>query len=72
MKQPIEMLLEGVTWEETEQQPSNPDGLPWATHSGLLAMAGHKIRCYRLNTGATIFDINDMNAFFSDALSANA
>jgi hypothetical protein len=72
VKTPIEMMLDGVTWTEAEQQPNNHDGLPWATHEGVLDIAGHKLHCYRLNTGQAIFNADDIHAFFGDTLSANA
>ena len=72
MKTPIEMLLDGVTWQQAERQPDIPDGLPWATHEGVLEIAGNKLRCYRLSDGRAIFNAEDIHAFFGETLSANA
>jgi hypothetical protein len=59
---PIESMLAGIDWQETPTQPVGD--LPYATHSGVLEIAGKRLRCYRLNTGQAIFDADDVNAFF--------
>ena len=66
---PIEMMLDGVTWVQAGDKPDGPDnhdGVPYATHEGVLDIMGHKMRCYRLNTGITVFDADDLSAMFSD------
>ena len=69
MKTPIDMTLDGITW--TAVSPKNPsehdDGLPYATHEGVFEIMGHKLRCYRLNTGQAVFDADDVEAFFQNA-----
>ena len=71
MKTPIEMMLDGVHWQEapTPEQPS--DGMLWATHAGVLELAGSKLRCYRLSNGQTIFDADDFHDFFGGELRSN-
>lgn len=68
---PIEMMLEGVTWvpakEDRPSGPDNSEGIPYATHEGVLDLMGHKMRCYRLSNGQTVFDADDFKAFFDDA-----
>ncbi len=66
---PIEMMLDGVTWVQAGDKPDGPDnhdGVPYATHEGVLDIMGHKMRCYRLNTGITVFDADDLSAMFAD------
>ena len=74
MRAPIEMMLDGITWVPlTPVKPSGPDnsdGVPFATHEGVLELGGHFLRCYRLNTGQAVFAADDINAFLGD-LEAN-
>lgn len=69
MKTPIELLLDGVQWQEVSQRDDNTDGLPWVTHEGVLEIAGAKLRCYRLNTGQAIFDADDVQDYIGGMLS---
>jgi hypothetical protein len=60
---PIETMLETVEWTagpETE----HGDGDLWATHSGVLDIAGISLRCYRLNNGQAVFNADDFKKFF--------
>ena len=62
---PIEkMLLKNVEWVECENDSVKSGDLPYATHEGVLDIAGMKLRCYRLNTGQAIFNSDDMTDFF--------
>lgn len=65
MKTPIEMMLDGVEWVEVAAI-ENSDGLPHTTHEGVLEIAGHKLRCYRLSTGQAVLDADDVHALFAD------
>lgn len=40
-----------------------PEGL-YATHQGVLEIAGFKLKAYRLNDGQRVFDCDDVEAFF--------
>lgn len=67
MTTPIDTLLNEVEWKETENAENvamADDGIPWATHSGVLTILGAQLRCYRLNTGQAIFDADDVAALF--------
>lgn len=65
MTTPIETMLAGVEWEPTERAGEGvQNGLPYATHSGVLDVFGAKLRCYRLNTGQAVFDADDVKEFF--------
>lgn len=62
---PIEMMMDGVAWtQRADDDTPADDGMPYATHSGVLDLFGHKLRVHRLNTGQTIIDADDFNAFF--------
>lgn len=64
-KQPIEMMLDGVTWTAT-RDPSEPvpQGL-YATHEGVLEIEGMSLKVYKLNDGQRVFDADDFVEFFN-------
>jgi hypothetical protein len=65
MTSPIEQMLDGVEWKQVTTKPENPDSdLPYATHAGLLKIGALELRCYRLNTGMSVFDADDVKRFF--------
>ena len=65
----IDGLLKTVEWIPTGMTASeSSDGLPYATHSGVLEIMGFKMRCHRLSTGQAIFDADDFNEFFERML----
>jgi len=66
VKAPIDTMLDGVQWRAREGSPDTTNGLPYATHEGVLEIFGHNLRCYRLNTGQTVFDADDVHEFFGD------
>ena len=55
--------INGLDWKPVEHAQST-DGLPTVTHEGVLEIAGHRMRCYRLDDGRTIIHADDFNAFF--------
>lgn len=66
MTAPIEMMLEGVTWVPAkEMREPGMDNLPFVTHEGELNLFGTKMRCYRLSSGQTVFNADDMEALFA-------
>lgn len=73
-KKPIEMMLDGVEWREAEPgKAGTPDEeMPYATHHGVLEIAGHKLRCYRLNTGQAVFNADDVRDFFGGVFKESA
>lgn len=62
MKQPIDMMLDGVQWITAPEQSEDASGLPYVTHSGVLEIFDVKLRVYRLSDGMTVIDADDMNA----------
>ena len=65
MATPIETLMEQIEWHEVNMdKEANPYNLPFATHTGVIDLAGIKLRCYRLNDGRAIIDADDMNRLF--------
>ena len=63
----IDALFSRVEWQPKEA-PEQPGDLPYATHSGVLDLFGHKMRCYRLSSGVTVFDADDFVRFFEGAI----
>lgn len=64
MTTPIDAAMDAmVIWKETGAQPGN-DGLPYATHYGVLHIGELEFRVYQLNTGQRVIDAEDMRAFF--------
>lgn len=57
-------MLQGVKWHPTNVQDDG-SGIPFATHAGVLEVAGHLLRCYRLNDGRAIFHADDAQDFLS-------
>jgi hypothetical protein len=68
---PIDKMMDAIEWSETSAQPGT-DGIPYATHSGVLEVAGLRLRCYRLNDGRAIFDADDFKAAFPGLLGTEA
>lgn len=56
-------ILDGLAWKQVEPTQSQ-DGLPAVTHEGVLEIAGHRLRCYRLDDGRAIIHADDFHAFF--------
>lgn len=69
-KTPIDMMLDGLEWKEVPPPVviDHGDGdVPYATHSGVLEIAGKSLRCYRLSNGQAVFHADDLNDFFDFA-----
>lgn len=64
MTTPIDKMLDAVEWTAAQSLPP-AEGL-YATHSGVLDLFGHKLKCHRLNNGQTVFDADDFEAFWND------
>ena len=57
-------ILDRVNFTEVPP-PEAPEGLPFVTHEGIMNIAGHCLRCYRISDGRAIIDVDDFNSFFS-------
>lgn len=68
--EPIEMMLEGVTWVPVTPQPRDfathgaDDGIPYATHEGILDLFGIEMRCFRLSDGKAVIDAESVEKLF--------
>ena len=77
MKSPIETLLDQVEWKETPETESvgtwfeasgvnfvNDEGLPYATHEGVMRVGDFEFKCYQLSNGTRVISKESMEAFF--------
>lgn len=55
---PIDAIFETLDWKA--EPPQEPGELPHVTHSGVLSIAGMRLRCYRLSDGRAIINAEDM------------
>lgn len=70
-KAPIETILDRLDWQEIPGDVLVDDGLPYATHSGVLDIGGFVLRCYQLSDGQRLFDAEDVERFYSEFLGSN-
>ena len=62
-----DQMFDSIEWTETGNKASGSD-IPHATHSGVLEIAGFRLRAYRLSNGMNVFDADDAQAFFAEAV----
>jgi hypothetical protein len=62
---PIETMLNSITWVPVENATPTADGIPYATHSGVLKVAGMTLRVYQLDDGTRVIEQSDLRAFFA-------
>jgi hypothetical protein len=58
-------IHDGVQFTEVPPPPS-PGDLPFVTHEGVLEVAGHKMRVYRISDGRAIINQDDFHDFFDE------
>lgn len=68
MSTEIPAFLADVEWIESPPPPEIIDALPHVTHSGVLELFGHKLRCFRLSNGQAVFEADDFEKFMEDWL----
>lgn len=65
MPTPIDLMLDAVEWTPIAgTRPPDADGLPVATHSGVLRVGDIDLRCYQLADGRRLFDADDIRRVF--------
>jgi len=67
-KTPIEMMLDGVEWTPIGpiEIENPPEGLPYATHEGILHIGDLDIKVFRLNTGQAVIEGASTWRFFAE------
>lgn len=63
---PIHRLLDALSWEPIPEAHPGDDGMPYATHRGVLELRELRLRCYTLNDGRRIFDADDVARLFEE------
>jgi hypothetical protein len=64
MKTPLEILLARVDWLPTGAAGVDEDGIPYATHTGILRIAGCELNVARLSTGQAVIEAESLDRFF--------
>lgn len=68
-KTPIDMMMDGVEWVMIEpptldgQTQSEVDGIPYATHVGVLKIMNCEMPCARLSNGMAVITEEGMENF---------
>lgn len=57
----LDTLLDAVKWERIDATPADTNGLPYATHRGVLSLDGQELRCFQLNDGRRILHAEDVH-----------
>lgn len=66
MNDQIPAILTGVEWTEHPAPKQTDDGLPYVTHSGVLNLFHHELRCFRLSDGKAVFHADDFEKFMNE------
>lgn len=66
MKTPDE-LIDTIEWTPMPPHATDvpDDGIPWATHEGVLHIGNAQLKAYMLSNGQRVFDADDVQRFFS-------
>lgn len=62
-KKPIDIMMDAVDWKETNQKP-NKEGIPFATHTGILKIGEITLDVCVLNTGVSIIAQDSLEKMF--------
>jgi len=61
----MDTLLDKIDWFEIYfENPPPADGLPVATHKGMLRFGAIELRCYQLSDGRRVFNADDIHRVF--------
>jgi hypothetical protein len=65
MKAPIELLMDSVEWKPIQGDAVTvDDGLPIATHEGILRFGDIELKVHQLNDGRRVIDEDSLIALF--------
>ena len=65
---PVDMLLDQAEWEILPPQNVESDGLPVATHRGILRIGSFELECFQLSNGKRVFTEESLAKFFGGPL----
>ena len=58
-------LLQSVNWLPLQNtQPATNDGIPVATHTGILKIGEHELECFQLSNGQRLISEESLSKFF--------
>jgi hypothetical protein len=60
---PFDKLFDEAEWKPTGNDGVSPDGIPYATHEGIIRLGGFELKCARLSTGQTVIDSDSLKRF---------
>ena len=65
-KTPMDTMLDSIKWEILPPlaPEENQEGIPYATHKGVLWIGDCPLDCYVLNTGQRIFTVESVERLF--------
>jgi hypothetical protein len=63
---PADAMMNSVEWQSIEPDAAMlaDDGIPYATHEGVLNIGGFEFKCYQLSDGKRVFDADSVHRFF--------
>ena len=67
MTSPVDRLMDSLEWTPTGATPGQ-DGLPYATHTGVLMLGEMALRCYQLSNGQRVLDAKDLAKMFDGVI----
>lgn len=68
-KEPIEIMLDKVNWVVIPRPDDfDSQGIPYATHRGILNIMGNELECFILDDGRRIFSAESIHKLFQNRL----
>lgn len=64
MTSPMDKVFEAVEWQAVDWPEVPAEGLPYATHRGILRIMGAELECFILSDGSRIFTAESLARFF--------
>ena len=64
---PVDAMMNSVEWRAIEPDAAMlaDDGIPYATHEGVLNIGGFEFQCYQLLYGRRVIDAESVARFFA-------
>ena len=67
---PIELLMDGITWNSLPGKWPFESDVPVATHSGILTIGGISLQVYQLSNGQRVIAEEDLEKLFGKEILA--
>ena len=62
---PIDLILDAVEWKALATGEPSDDGIPVATHEGILRIGNAELKVYQLSNGVRVIEEQSLVRFFS-------